>query len=388
MNLKVAYLTSVNPYDKKVLSGVPYSILRTLNKHFEHVDVLGPLSYSNSFTRLVRRISGRLKRKYNLNHSYYLAWWFSRKFSKMLKGKKYDIIFAPRMATEIALLKTNIPIVYYTDTTFISFYNYYEWFSNFMSVSVWEGNRIEQNAISKSSILVFSSEWAANSAINHYGADPKKVHILPFGPNIDVLPDRQQINFNKPSDVCKLLFIGVEWERKGGSIAFEALQELKKMGQQTTLTVVGCQPPQYLQDEDMTVYSFLNKNIPEQAEIFNNLLFDSHFLILPTRQECFGVVFCEASAFGLPSITTETGGIGGAVYNGKNGYRLPYDAKGDEYARVIFKIFNDYPNNYVPLAQSSRHMFETILNWDSWAINLKKILASHKEIFDHEMNHD
>jgi len=381
IKFKVAYLTSVNPYDKKALSGVPYSILIALQKSFDSVDVIGPLLYSNSFTRLIKRISGRLRRKYNLNHSYYLAWWFARKFGKMLKGKKYDFIFTSRSSTEIALLKTNIPIIYYTDTTFKSFYNYYEWFSNFMKISVWEGNRIEQKAVSKSAILIFTSEWAANSAKIHYGADPKKIHLLPFGPNIDDLPNKQQINFNKSPDVCKLLFIGVEWERKGGEIAFEALQELKKLGQKATLTLVGCKPPARFEDDDFIVYSYLNKNIPEQAETFNRLLFESHFLILPTRQECFGVVFCEASAFGLPSIATETGGISGAIYNGKNGYRLPYDAGGADYAHTIFEIFSDYHNKYQPLAHSSRDIFDSLLNWDSWAQNLKQILSSHNEIF-------
>ena len=382
MNLRVAYLTSVNPEDKNTLSGVPYSILKALQKSFEEVEVIGPAAYMNSFTRLVRKISGRLKRKYNLNHSYFLAWWFSGKFRKLLGVKKFDFIFAPRQSTEIALLKTDIPIVYYTDTTFKSLYNYYEWFSGFMKISEWEGNRIEQKAISKSSVLIFSSEWAANSAIHDYGADIKKVHILPFGPNIDSIPTRQQINFEKPSDVCKLLFIGVEWERKGGEIAFCTLRELKEMGQKTTLTVVGCEPPPGFEDEDMKVYKYLNKNIPEQADIFNRLLFENHFLLLPTRQECFGVVFCEASAFGLPSITTETGGISGAVYNGKNGYRLPFEAHGDKYARLIFDIFSDYRNTYQPLARSSRETFETILNWDSWSDSLKSILKSHPEIFN------
>jgi glycosyltransferase involved in cell wall biosynthesis len=381
MNLRVAYLTSVNPYDKKALSGVPYSILIALQKSFESVDIIGPVSYLNSFTRLIRRISGRLKKRYNLNHSYYLAWWFSRRFSKLLKGKQYDFIFTARSSTEIALLKTDIPIVYYSDTTFKVFYNYYEWFSGFMNISEWEGNKIEQNALKNSSVLIFTSEWAANSAISDYGADPARVHLIPFGPNIDSLPERHEINFNKPDDVCKLLFIGVEWERKGGEIAFETLQELKKSGQKTLLTVVGCSPPAGFDDDDMVVYSYLNKNIPEQAEIFNRLLFENHFLILPTRQECFGIVFCEASAFGLPSITTDTGGISGAVYNGINGYRLPYEARGIEYAKVILENFTDYRNRYQPLAKTSRETFENTLNWDSWSVSLKNILTLYPEIF-------
>ena len=85
------------------------------------------------------------------------------------------------------------------------------------------------------------------------------------------------------------------------------------------------------------------------------------------------MVFCEASAYGLPSITTDTGGVCGAVKNGENGFMLPFNARGQEYAEVIAKVYSD-DQLYSELVQSSRAAFENRLNWDAWGISVKRLL--------------
>ncbi|MCI0596961.1 MAG: glycosyltransferase family 4 protein, partial [candidate division Zixibacteria bacterium] len=96
--------------------------------------------------------------------------------------------------------------------------------------------------------------------------------------------------------------------------------------------------------------------------------------LLPTRYECYGVVFCEAAAFGLPVITTDTGGVSGVVREGENGYLLPYEAGGADYAQLIAEICAD-ENRYNELVQKSRKEFEDRLNWDTWAQTVKRLLA-------------
>jgi len=385
-NYKIAYLTSVDPLDKKALSGTIYTILKVLEKEVGTVDVLGPVKIDNAFTRILRRINYKLTRRYNFNHSIFYGIKYAWVFGKKLKGKEYDFIFAQRSSTEICKLKTDIPIIYYTDTTFKLFYNYYEWFSNFMKISEIEGNKVEQMAIDNSAIVVCTSQWAADSVINAYHANPEKVFIVPFGPNVEILPTREMLNYEKEREICKILFIGVEWERKGGAIAFETLQEMKKKGIKTRLTIVGCRPPAEFQDEDMVVIPFLNKKEKAQSDLFNQLLYENHFFILPTRGECFGVVFCEASAFALPSITTDTGGIGSAVENGKNGYRLPLEAHGDKYAEVISDIFLNFENKYLPLAKATRDFYDVRLSWESWANSLNEILKNNKHLITKDNN--
>ncbi len=367
---RIAFLTSFDPGDERKLSGSSYYMLRALERQGCFVDKLGPLNVRKWLKGPLARLSQSFKRPYHLGHSYLMAYLYANALQDKLKKQHFDCIFAPRSSTEIALLNTPIPIIYYSDATFSSLYNYYEWFSNFMRISEREGNRIEKAALNNCTYAVFSSEWAAHSAINDYCIDASKVSIVPMGPNLRQIPGRELALQAREKDKCKLLFIGVEWERKGGQIAFDTMQALKAKGINASLTMVGCTPPPSVQDADLHVIPRLNKANPAEYEKFMELLSTHHFFILPTRAECFGVVFCEASAFGLPSITTDTGGIPSAVRNGVNGYRLHLTATGEEYAERIASLFSDYDNQYVPLCISSRNIFEKELNWDAFAVKM------------------
>ena len=81
--------------------------------------------------------------------------------------------------TEIAFLKTTVPIIYISDGTFASCLNYHDSFKNLTKRSIAEGNFIEQQAIQKSKFVIVSSDWAKTSVINDYKADAAKVKTLP-----------------------------------------------------------------------------------------------------------------------------------------------------------------------------------------------------------------
>lgn len=377
LNYKVGFLSSFDPLDRKALSGVSYNFLKMFQSHFEFVEVVGPVNNRKILKGFLSRFLRKFPRRYNLDHSYLLSYLYALEFNKKLKGKEFDFIFAPRASSEIALLKTDIPIIYLSDATFDSLYGYYEWFSNFMQISIREGNKIEQMALNKAAICIFTSEWAANSAISKYRIDPLKIHRLPFGPNMDNIPTQQLSLNNKQRDVCKLLFLGVEWERKGGAVAFDTMIELKKRGIKSSLTVCGCIPPNTYHDDDLTVIPFLNKNNPEDYKIFESLLLEHHFLIVPTRAECFGVVFAEASAFGIPSLTSDTGGTAASVMNHKNGFRFSLQAKGSDYADKIQEIFSNYEQQYLPLVASTRETFLQEYDWESIARKFSGIILKH-----------
>ena len=59
----------------------------------------------------------------------------------------------------------------------------------------------------------------------------------------------------------------------------------------------------------MDYVGFLNKNIPEQYQKLITIMGRCNLFLLPTKAECAGIVLCEASAFGLPIFTFDTGGL-------------------------------------------------------------------------------
>lgn len=376
--LKIGFLTNTDPMDKRSWSGIHYRMLRSLEDQGFYVVCLGPVKldrYSNfALNKLLwvfKKIHNFLFRngRYNSSHSHIVSFFQSKFFNKIIRKNNVDIIFAPAASNQIAHLNTQIPICYYSDATVAGMIDYYDSFSGFSSYSIKESNQIEQRAIKKSKAQVFSSKWAFDSAKLDYNA--KNPFIVKMGANIDVDPLDQNIVNQTYDSIIKLLFIGVNWKRKGGDIVLETLRKLDKKGYSVHLTVVGSTPP--YEHPNMTVIPNLNKNIKEDMLIFEDVLQKSHLLFLPTRADCSPIVFCEANAFGLPVISTNTGGVSSIIEDGVNGFLLPLSATSEDYLILIENLIND-KDKLKSLAKSSREKYEKELNWHQWGIEMKEIL--------------
>ena len=139
------------------------------------------------------------------------AWLYGLGIKKTMV-ESVDVILAPFQSVSLRFLKTNKKIIYVSDTTFALLNGYYS--DKVASWNETQGNKIEQVALDKSRFVVFSSDWAANSAMKDYGQNPSKIRVLEFGPNIDVaeissVPPKYDGHLN-------VLFSGVDWRRQGG----------------------------------------------------------------------------------------------------------------------------------------------------------------------------
>jgi glycosyltransferase involved in cell wall biosynthesis len=375
MSYKIAYLTSKDPSDKRSSSGVYYFQAAALKRHFPKIDFLGPVDnfLITIFRKGLHYLQLFRKKKYGTSHSIFISMIYGRIFSKKLRRGNYDIVFAEKASCEIAYIKTGIPIIYSTDATFSRLHNYYPDLSNILKLSVREGNFIEQKAINKASLVICASNWAASSAINDYNKPSDKVHVLPRGANIDRLPDITAITGKRKTDVCRLLFIGRDWHRKGYDVAYKTMEYIRSAGTPVRLVAVGCSPPAELTGKDVQIIPFINKNTREGCEQFDRIMYNSDFLLQPTRAECLSIVFCESMAYGLPVITRDTGGVAEIVRNGINGYALSPESGYVEYGELIMSIFES-EKKYYDLVLSSREYFEKNLNWEVWSSRMKEIL--------------
>ncbi len=376
--LKIAMLTANTLQDRKRSSwgATTDYIALALQKHCGDVHFIDP---TNSKGRLIGKIIHKLsrlflKKNYLYNHTFSLARRCSKVVAPQLAGQSFNVIVAPSGGTEIAFLETDVPIVLIEDANFALLHDYYAEYSNLLERSAYEVDVLEKEALQRASLVLHPSETAVQATINRYGTDEQKVHAVPFGANFENVPSLEAVQAKKKSERCQLLFLGVNWERKGGDIAFQTLLKLEEMGVQAHLIICGCTPPARLSHERMTVIPFLNKSDPAQRVQLERWFETSDFFFLPTRSECYGMVFCEASAYGLPVITTNTGGVSGAVTNGENGFMLPLSAEAVDYAGVIAKVYRD-DQLYAELVRSSRAAFDERLNWDAWGVAVRKLLV-------------
>ncbi|MBP6756378.1 MAG: glycosyltransferase family 4 protein [Bacteroidia bacterium] len=375
-DLKVGIITSADPTDKRSWSGTFFRMSNALKDEFSTVINLGPvrlskLDYLIMNLQLIFLSVFHLvifQKRFNREHNHIKSKYHCRFFDKVIQQNKIDILFAPSASSQIAYLKTNLPICHYSDTTLLAIIDYYDYFKKFSKKSIQISNKIEQKAINKSKTQVFSSKWALDSAKQDYGA--KKTFLVKMGANIDT--DPQDIDIIKEYEsTINILFVGVDWKRKGGDIVLDTIDKLDKKGFNVQLIVIGCVPPQT--HPKMKVIPFLNKNDNNDMLKFQEFFKKSHLFFMPTRAECYGIVFCEANAYGLPVITTDTGGVSSIIENGVNGFMLPFEAKSEEYYKVIADLISD-DLKLRRMSETSRKKYLKDLNWKQWGKQMKEIL--------------
>jgi hypothetical protein len=216
--LKIAFLTSSDPRDRRSWSGTLHYMASALEQHCEEVVLLGQITTGREKTlrNWNRRSVHYLHKRYDVDHSLYLSAGYARAFSEKLARMRVDVIYAPAASTEIALLRTKVPIVYMSNTTYALVRSYYPGYLNLLPLSYWEADLVECRAIRKASRVIYPSHWAANSAIRDYSADPSHIHVFPMGANMEELPDRERVASRTRVNHLRLLFVGVDWVRKGG----------------------------------------------------------------------------------------------------------------------------------------------------------------------------
>ena len=376
---RLAYVTTYDASRISSWSGTPYHMTRALLRAGVQLDYVGPLH--KPITPLVRgrQVLERMRgRRYLFDRNPSVLRGYARDVAKQLANLDVDAVLSPG-TIPIAYLETDLPTVFWTDATFAVMVDYYPGFSGLCDATVREGNQMEGSAITRSSAAVYSSSWAAESAMDAYEAVPSKVSVIPFGANLADEPDDDQVAEwieSRRGGECRLIFLGVDWRRKGGDRALDVALELSNLGIPTRLTVVGPAATAIPDSELIDYHGHIDKSTPQgEAEIVR-LLGESHFLCLPSYADCTPIVLCEASACGVPSISIRTGGIGSVVTDGTNGYLFdePFSAKAA--AESIATCMADYDGSYIPLALTSRTEYRARLNWTSSTRSILGIMAT------------
>lgn len=369
--MTIAILTDKSAQNPKTWSGIAYQMSRAIERRFpvHYIGVEDP-NYLNALKLGARLLRGVTGQRYLASHSPRLAKRYAQRFEALSRSRESNLIFAIASSTTLSRCRTDLPVVYTSDATVRLMLDYYPRFTRLARSARKSAEAIEQSAITRADLLLYPTWWAANSAIQDYGVAPEKVRVVPFGANLDEDPDQDAIRYThefgrRESRPLRLLLVGVDWEVKGCDRAVRAMQHLERQGIASTLTICGCTPPRPLNDPRVNVIPFLDKNVGQDRLRLIQLYRDADFLILPSRCECFGIVLCEAAAFGVPAIASRTGGIPEVIQEGKNGFTIDEGDEGEGYAERIRSIWEN-AEAYEQLRITSRQAFEERLNWNIW----------------------
>ena len=368
--MKLAYVTE---YDSRQLtrsqqwSGTGYYIAEALRSQSVDINYIGPLEVSLA-TKVMRKLKRHYyelgQKRYEKDADAQTLQHYAQQIKQNLSHE--DEVILSATVNPIAYLNSDRPMAFWADGTFVGIADFYPQYSNLHPAIVKQWHKMERLALEKCHLAIYSSDWAAQSAIEFYQADPNKVKVVPFGANINSELNLKQIEQAieaRPTDVCKLLFLGVDWHRKGGDKAYAIAKFLNRQGLKTELTVVGCKP---LVDEPLPDFvkplGFIKKSTPEGKKKLEKLILESHFLLLPSIADCTPIVFPEANSLAVPCISTKVGGIPTIIKDNENGKLFSLDSEAEEYSDYILELFADYAR-YKQLALDSYDAYKSRLNW-------------------------
>lgn len=376
--MKAAFLTIHEPSDVSAFSGSAVQMRQALQNAGIQTECVGGLAGKHVRWSKIKKACYAVSRsgKFLRNRELSTVHAYARQAQHRLASISCDCVVSPG-TIPLAFLETRKPIIFWTDATFAGLLDFYPTYSRLCRETVRNGHRIEQAALSRCALAIYSSQWAANTAVGHYDVDPRKVRVVPFGANITCERDMEDIVRlvdHKPLDVCKLLFMGVDWHRKGGETVLAAAELLHQRGIPVELHLVGCRPPGRT-PAFVRHHGFVSKNTDEGRRYLDRLFSEVHFLILPSIADCVPMVFAEANSFGIPCLSTNVGGIRTAIRDGRNGRTFPLGERPAAYCDYIQQLIAS-PAAYRRLALSSFGEYQTRLNWSSAATRVRQLIEA------------
>lgn len=257
------------------------------------------------------------------NWSVQASWKARRAVTSHMRQNAPDVLFFHTQVTSLFStdIMRRIPTVISLDATPLNFdevgahYGHYATPGTWLERGKWQLN---QRAFHAAHSLICWSEWARQSLINDYGVQSERIHVIAPGANAsffnlgDTRLARLADQANEQRGPIKVLFVGGDFHRKGGSVLIEAMRGL--LSEDCELHVVTASKVDA--PAHVFVHSGVSANSPELLDLFQQ----ADLFVLPSQGECLAVALMEATAAGLPVVTTRVGALGEAVHPEESGF--------------------------------------------------------------------
>jgi glycosyltransferase involved in cell wall biosynthesis len=198
--------------------------------------------------------------------------------------------------------------------------------------------------------------WSSNVGEclqRQYGVPPGNIRCVGAGGNIAVKADLSK----KVYDARTILFVGIDWERKGGPVLVEAFKRVQFQYPRARLIIVGCSPP--VSESGIEIAG--RRPLDEMAGFYEK----ASIFCMPSRREPFGNVYVEAMSAGLPVIAAASGAAKDFVDNDRTGYLVPPNDP-SQLAEALARLL-DQPDRCREFGARGRALALERYQWDNVA---------------------
>jgi glycosyltransferase involved in cell wall biosynthesis len=171
------------------------------------------------------------------------------------------------------------------------------------AIRYWERDRAQ--IYRGAAMCTTASHWAADSLRRDYGLPASHIGVVGFGANHRAgVPER---DWHSP----RFLFVGIDWQRKGGPHVLDAFARVRESHPSATLDLVGGHPS--IRQAGVTCHGVLSQSRQRDREVMATLFARATCFVMPSLIEPFGIVYVEAASAGIPCIASSIGGGGDVV---------------------------------------------------------------------------
>jgi glycosyltransferase involved in cell wall biosynthesis len=217
------------------------------------------------------------------------------------------------------------------------------------------------------------SEFLRQSFIKDFDVPPEKVVSIGAGINLEQIPAEVP---DKKYDRRDLLFIGVDFDRKGGWDLLKAFVQVRQKFPDATLHIVGPRqlsiPPEL--QAGVVYHGFLRKQDPAGGPKLAQLFRDCSVFVMPSLYEPFGIAPLEAMVHQLPCVVTNDWALEEMVVRGQTGEHVEC-GKADDLAAKLITLLGD-PQKLVQMGAAARQRVLNYYTWDKVVGRLREAVAA------------
>lgn len=209
---------------------------------------------------------------------------------------------------------------------------------------------LERRMYEEASHVFVMGGAARASVVEEYGIDPGRVTVVGGGPLFDRLPPD-----GEPAHERTIMFIGRDFERKGGECLLQAFERVRRELPDATLHVVGINRRFGL--PGVVVHGQVWDR-GRLSELYSN----TRAFCLPSLYEPYGLVLLEAMAHGVPCVGTTVQAMPEILDHGRAGMLVdPGDPVVLADALVELLVDDELAGR---LGAAGRRFVESELTWD------------------------
>lgn len=199
--------------------------------------------------------------------------------------------------------------------------------------------------------LVTWCNWAKESLVQDYGVAPDKVTVIRHGVDLSQWrPTVKEVGRDVP---LRLLFIGADFERKGGHVLLEAFRQ--GLADRCTLDILT-KDEMVRSEGSVRVHRGITPNSP----LLRQLYAEADLFVFPTLGDIYALVVIEAMASGLPIVATNVGALAEAVEDGVTGLLVPPNDP-DALTKAICTLA-DHPERLAAMGAAARARAECLFD--------------------------